>query len=29
MESKNFQKDIHIKPIFPIYIVEGCERPEE
>lgn len=26
---KNFQKDVHIKPIFPIYIVEGCERPEE
>jgi len=26
MESKNFQKDVHIKPIFPIYIIEGCER---
>ena len=29
MESKNFQKYVHIKPIFPIYIIEGCERPEE
>lgn len=29
MESKNFQKDVHIKAIFAINIVEECERPEE